>query len=99
MRLNIVLLICFFAFAGAAIEAQYQKRVNNNRLYQVQQKEREYLRHYELLRNQHTDRINFENIKTVAVEQLQMVPIDVHAKKIGSISQALMTEKEVAEHE
>lgn len=94
MQLNIVLIVLLLMAASFTVEAQFKMHMANNRLFQAQEKEREYRSKQRTLKIDRTKLLNFERLNAVADEQLQLVKINLQAQQPMSISQALMADKQ-----
>lgn len=89
MQLNIVLIVLLLITASFTVEAQFKMHMANNRLFQAQKKEREYISKQRALKITRTKLLNYDRLNAVAGEQLQLVKINLQAKQPISISQAL----------
>ncbi len=95
MQLNIILIVVLLVAASFTVEAQFKMHMANNRLFQAQEKEREFRSKQRTLKIDRTKLLNFERLNAVAGEQLQLVKINLQAQQPTSISQALAADKEV----
>ncbi len=95
MQLNIILIVVLLVAASFTVEAQFKMHMANNRLFQAQEKEREFRSKQRTLKIDRTKLLNFERLNAVAGEQLQLVKINLQAQQPTSISQGLAADKEV----
>ncbi len=97
MKLNVVLMLVLIALAVGVNQTQFKMRVLQNQLYKAQIEAKKYKSEYERLKNHHSEMTNLANIGNLAKDKLQMVVIEAQAKSVGSITQALLTDKEKAQ--